>query len=405
MLNVIAYRRPVTYETDKMIGFINFDTQGSVSVNEYSTAKVYTGYSYVDAGADENTWLMFNHSTVDLSNNSAKNYDVAPIYYIYTGKQYQYASSNGAKGTTGSTGLRCCMTMPVQKGGQVTWDTYQIKSPATYKPTYSYHYFKELQNKGKIGFIGKQLSSGTLKQIAYNSKVKNNWIVVSEDCWLYTDICHYALMFNNSNKAPNRDATDANKFNGWVVPFVRRVDDVEYYKNTAANSEYVIRLKNDGTNEYANNKFGMLIPLKKGQCFGLAASKNSTVVNLNYTLYSMDYSWNSFVTYINFNDVLYAPQKRVVRLKNSTTFKYTASKNCWVYIGAQTGDTWTIDNSIVLKNSTGTNGAYIRHCRFVPLRYGQTITLTYSKVSSNKIIDWGNNVKFAVYGMQPLIES
>ena len=397
-MTTLVHRRPVTYETDQMIGFIDFDEGGNwvPSTSTYSTAGV-NSYSYTK---NVNSWLMFNHTTTDSANKAASNFDIAPIYYRDNGISYQYASNS----TTND--VRAGICIPVQKNTIVSWNSYKLKE--TIKNTYNYHIFKELLVNSsdtnlmpnairKIGFIGKQIASGTLTQIANNAKTMNNYIKVEKDCWLYSSICHYGLMFNNKERFPS-----TGNYNGWVLPFVRRAEESQIFTNTAAGSVPMIRLINDGKSKLTS-PHGILIPLKAGQCFGLAAPWSGiTAVKMNYSLYEMNYSWNSFVTWVNFNDIIYPPTSIFVRPKKTTEFSVTAEKDCWAYIGAQKGDKWTVDDSIVLEETTNT---YARDCKFVPLRRGQTIKLTYSSATSDKIIDWGKNIKFAMYGMKSVIES
>ena len=432
---VLAHKRPNHWENDQMIGFIDFSSETVEFVDEI-TKSVLNSYNYNNS--EGNCWLMFNYATQNLKNT---NYNNAIVYYSDSNNQYQYAVQNSINYVQSSAGTNMeqkpGICLPVQSNSSLNWNSYEyyIKAYDTtnHKKRYKYHKFKELKldsggnidpngtYAGKTGFIGDKLtdrsklgnpgyndigydntnktfSPGTLKQFKNTNSTTGNkkvyYITAPEDCWLYSNMCHKGLIFSNKSN-PN-----VNLLSDWVAPFIVRDPGVEIKGGVVT----YLKAQADAVTKFS----GLLIPLKKGQSFGLAATDDSTTHEFKYELYKMDYSWNSRVTWIDFNNVLYQPTQLIPTFPKSAkpyTFEYTAQCNCWAYIGVQGGDrdeSWTIDGKEAIADNY--NNATLRFCRFIPLRYGQKLTYTSVKAAQS---NWGSDnsqiIRFAVYGMKPLM--
>lgn len=397
-MSTISYSRNIDHITDQMLGFIDFSSE-AIFTEGYKAASVTNQYSYSNTSSDSK-WLMFWHSTEATSNNATKNYNIAPIYMKESGKQYQCASSN-----TNTVGVRNLICVPVQSGANVTWNCarpyvkkFDNETGANKKPQIQYHVYGELSGR-RVGFIGNKFSTGTLTQLNNNSTADNSVLTVPRDCWFYSDTCHYGIMFSNEVNGSN--------IPNWSLPLLIRKDEF----NGSLNSNRIQLLEDGfttGTNNATHN-YSMLIPLKKGQRVSIARARSGlNGKNISYSLYSMEYSWNSFVTGVDFNNVIFAPINTLVR-PIGEYFTYTAPSDCWAYVCGSDKDKWLIDtdDTVILYASDTTNATYIRHGRFVPLRRGQQIKLKYkSKLSKAKYQDWSssNSIIFAIYGMKSPIK-
>lgn len=397
-MSTVSYSRNIDYITDQMLGFIDFSSEGIVTEG-YKTASVTSSYSYTN-NTDTSKWLLFWHSTESSGNNLSKNFNLAPIYMKDSGNQYRYASSDTSK-----AGERNLICVNVQPDVNVTWNCarpyvkkFDTETGSDPKKQIQYHVYDELEGR-RIGFIGNKFSTGTLTQLKSSSTDDNEVLTIPQDCWFYSDTCHYGIMFSNEKVG----TTTPN----WSLPLLLRENefDGDLDKNR-------VQLLDDGfttTTTTAIHNYSMLIPLKKGQRVSIARARSSlSGKNISYSLYSMEYSWNSFITGIDFNNVLFAPTSTLVRPKGEY-FTYTANEDCWAYVCGSDKDKWLINNddTVVLYASDTTNAANIRHGRFIPLRRGQQLKLKYkSKLSKAKLQDWSssNSIILAVYGMKPAIK-
>lgn len=396
-MTVFAHKRPIIFNpnaANNMIGFIDWDPNYTVKSNNITSAGVYQ-YS---VKSTTRSWIIFNHSTSSLVINSNDN--------VIKLSGNQYASSNFNTNTNYYS-----LMIPMNVNDNVTFTSYRQKK----NDLIEYNIFKELpidpvidnQVSTKVGFIGNLIKSGSLSSTnnigldPSNANFKKNVIEVDEDCWLYVDKFSSGLMFCNAgDDAYRKIATN------WVTPFTLLTTSRTNPASTVTGrfSDNYVKCGNAMT----VNGWSILIPLQKGQSFGMANGGHS----VNYSLYKMDYSWNSFVSRINFNDVIYKP---IVQLPtgSSKSFEYVAPRDCWVFVSTQAGDKWSLDGKNILINSAAatsdgkaTANAKNRHGIYVPVRMGQVLSAKLSFAATNKN-SWGytgsDNIRFAVYGMQPII--
>ena len=442
---VLMHKRPLYKEQSFVsgMGFIDFSTNTSPTDPEPTAA---TPYTRTITNSANDSWVFFNSMTSGLTD-ASNTFSTAKIFYTEDGVKRLYSSMNCATPFWNSTAV------PIKQGSGLSWSSYRPYANNTYQPykgeTYQYRQFK-MDDSSHIGFMTDYFEPGTLiNSNSYTSAtIGQSFKSVDYDCWLYVGFAHYGIMFTNS-KVP-ADETNLSKYrwcnvSSWgpsTIDFsnTETTSGATYYKmtkdstfKTAIMSSYSMDGQVESSAHCSKSiTSGFFIPLKAGQTFALAASygakkKSYMPHDLNYILYKMD---DEPVQWIDFDNVIQAPiYKLTTTAINSTScrFDYTASDNCWVWIGIQGYGTNNIEQWYLNYNdntsrtlmtghystygSNSNNPSYnirstskdIRYGRFIPLKAGQKITFyATNKAATVNATDWTSSgiPRFAVYGMK-----